>query len=252
MAKMFGDVKSDGLEESQDRLGGGYTVRESDIYTGKINMFYALKAGSGADGIFVEFEDKNGVYNETFYVTSREGKNYYEGKDRDGKPNGKRNAIPGFNIIEDLCLCTLGVPLSEVDFEDKIVDVWDKDAGKKMPKSVPVAVEILGQEVSLGILKELQNKTEKNGAGDYVPVADTVERNTVNKVFHTASKKTVTEAREKVDPPVFWDAWLKKNKGETIDRTKKDLKSSTARPGSQAQAGAPQAGQKTERKSLFN
>lgn len=48
---LFGNLKSDGLEQTQDRLGGGYQPKETDIYTGKIKALYAGKSAGGAQSV---------------------------------------------------------------------------------------------------------------------------------------------------------------------------------------------------------
>ena len=69
---MFGNMTTDGLEQSQDRLGG-FTLQESDIYLATIKAFYAGKADSGAMNITV-IADLNGKeYRETIYITNKKG-----------------------------------------------------------------------------------------------------------------------------------------------------------------------------------
>lgn len=239
MANPFGNLKSEGLEESQDRLGGGFAAKESDIYTGNIKAFYAGESAKGAKSVTVilaggQFGDQE--YRETIYITKQTGENFY----LNPQDKSKKIPLPGFTVIDDMCLATVGKPLSEVDFEEKVMNIWDPEQRKELPKSVPMAVELLGQEVSVAIQKTLENQTEKDAQGNYVPKADgsTREVNNIDKVFNTATKMTVAEARGGATEAQFWDKWVERNQGKTRDKTEKNA-GQAGRPNA---GGTPQAG----------
>lgn len=244
---LFGDLKNDGLEESQDRLGG-FAPLDTDIYTGPIKMAYAGAAASGARSVTLIVEHSGKEYRETVYITNKKGENFFINKD-DPK---KKVPLPGFTTVDDICLVTTGKPLCEQNAEDKMVKVYDPDQKKEMPKSVPVLTELLGQTVSLAIVKTLENKSIKSG-DEYVDTAETRYTNSIEKVFHTESRMTVAEARNGAEKPAFWDAWVERNKGKERDkRTIKDGQAgAVGRPG-KVPAGPPvAAGQAAPRKSLF-
>lgn len=246
---LFGNLKSDGLEQTQDRLGGGYQPKETDIYTGKIKALYAGKSAGGAQSVSLILSLADGSeYRETFWITNKKGENFFLNKD----DKTKKVPLPGFTIVDDLCLVTTGKPLSEQDTEEKTIKLYDSEAKKELPKAVPMLVEALGLEVSLGIVKVLENKNEKQG-DEYVPTAETREVNATDKVFHTETRMTVVEAREGAEVAKFWDSWLERNKGNTRDkRTIKDGQAGTAGApkAAGASAAAPAAGG-APRKSLF-
>ena len=246
---LFGNLKSDGLEQTQDRLGGGYQPKETDIYTGKIKALYAGKSPGGAQSVSLILSLADGSeYRETFWITNKKGENFFLNKD----DKTKKVPLPGFTIVDDLCLVTTGKPLAEQDTEEKTIKLYDSEAKKELPKAVPMLVEALGLEVSLGIVKVLENKNEKQG-DEYVPTTETRELNTTDKVFHTETRMTVVEAREGAEVAKFWDSWLERNKGNTRDkRTIKDGQAGTAGApkAAGASAAAPAAGG-APRKSLF-
>ena len=246
---LFGNLKSDGLEQTQDRLGGGYQPKETDIYTGKIKALYAGKSAGGAQSVSLILSLADGSeYRETFWITNKKGENFFLNKD----DKTKKVPLPGFTIVDDLCLVTTGKPLAEQDTEEKTIKLYDSEAKKELPKAVPMLVEALGLEVSLGIVKVLENKNEKQG-DEYVPIAETRELNATDKVFHTETRMTVVEAREGAEVAKFWDSWLERNKGNTRDkRTIKDGQAGTAGApkAAGASAAAPAAGG-APRKSLF-
>lgn len=246
---LFNNLTSDGLETTGDSLGG-FSAVNSDIYTGKIKSFYAGKSAGGANSLTLELALPGGrSYRETVYMTNKQGQNFFLNK----QDNSKKVPLPGFTIINDIALCTLGVPLAELAFEDKVLNIWDSEAGKEMPKSVPVAIDILGQEITVAIHKNLEDKTVKQG-DSYVPTGDSKEVNVIDKVFNTATKMTVAEAMAGEKTPQFHDAWLERNKDKVRDKTSKNDNTvgagAAGRPGVPT-AGAPAAAGGGARKSLF-
>ena len=212
----FADLTTDGLQEAEDRLGGGFKLRESDIYTGVIKAFYSGKSTGGAHCVTVIFAEGEREYRETIYITNKKGENWFPNRD-----NPKiKVPMPGFTIINDICLATTGQALADQDWEEKTIKLWDKDAGKELPKAVDMAVDVIGKEVSLGILKELHNKSEKQNDGSYEDTYETIEKNAINKVFHTESKMTMAEALAQKEEAEFWDKWIKQNQGQVPDRRK--------------------------------
>lgn len=252
MTTLFGNLKSDGLEQSTDNLGGGGFTRESDIYSGKIKMAYAGAAKSGARFVQLIVDLPDGKeYKETVYITNKAGENFYLNK----SDNSKKVPLPGFTTIDDICLCATGKPLSDQDSEEKIVKIYDFETKAELPTSVPVLIELLGQDISLAILKVTENKQADSGKVDasgkkiYEATAETRDINSIDKVFNTDTKMTVVEARNKAEAPVFWDNWLERNKGKTRDKTSKVIGNPSA-PGA-ARSGPPQAGAAPARQSLF-
>lgn len=242
MSALFGNLKSDGLEESQDRLGG-FRPLETDIYTGKIKALYAGKSDGGAASLTLIADFGGTEFRETFWVTNKKGENFFLNKD----DKTKKVPLPGFTIADDLCLIATGSPLSEAVFEERTIKLYDYEAKKELPKGVDMLVAAIGQPISLGILKVLENKNEKVG-DEYVPTAETREINVTDKVYHPEQKLTVAEARQGQTEAKFWDSWLERNKGQTRDkRTIKDGAAGGARttpPKPGEAAAAP-------RKSLF-
>lgn len=204
------------LEESIDTLGGGgsFTV-PSDIYELVIKQAYGHVAASGAMAVHLELgvTGRENPYSETIYVTNKNGENFYT-------RNGKNFPLPGFSIIEDICLITTGSGLSEQPHEDKLVNIWDFESSKFIPKERPVLVDLIGKKFSGGILEIRENKTAKNqSTGKYEPINEERIINNLQKVWDTDSQLTVFEARNDKDPE-FWDAWIDKYAGNLQDKYK--------------------------------
>ncbi len=215
---MFNSLKNDDLVESVDRLGGFHPFK-SDVYIGPIKMAFVEKAASGAMGVALVIELDGREYEQTIYVTDKAGKNYFVDKN----DKTKKQALPGFNVIDDLCLVATGEPLSAQDehLEEKLVKVYDKDTKGRVPKSRPVITSLIGKTVAVAIFEILENKNQKEG-DKYVPTAETRTVNEIEKVFDVESRLSVAEARHQ-RPAEFWDAWVKQNKDRVIDkRTIKD------------------------------
>ena len=220
---LFNKFSSEGLEEAQDRLGG-FSPFDSGIYTGKIKAFYAGTSSQGATFVAMVVDVGGREYRETTYVSDKKGQNFFLNKD----DKTKKVPLPGFTIIDDICLITTGKPLSEQETEDKVINIYNFEAKKDEPKSVPMLTEVIGKDISLGILKILENKSKKDG-DNYVVTAETREINNIVKVIHTASGMTVLEAREGKEEPVYGPKWLEKNKGQVYD--KRTIKDGAGAPG---------------------
>ena len=241
---LFDKLTTQGLEESQDRLGG-FSPLETDIYTGTIKAMYAGHSQGGAMSVTLLADINGKEYRETLYVTNKKGENFFLNKD----DKTKKVPLPGFTIVDDICLIVTGKPLSEQESEEKVINIYDYDLKKEVPKSVPMLTELLNQKITLGIVKQIENKNVKQG-DEYVPSSESREINIIDKVFHPEMKMTVAEARNGQDEPKFYNAWAERNKDVTRDkRTIKDNAGGNA--GSPPKAGGAASGSEAPRKSLF-
>lgn len=242
---LFSNLTNDGLEEAQDRLGGGFQALETDTYVATIKMAYADQAPSGARNVTFLFDINGTEFRETIYITNKAGQNWFPNK----QDNTKKVPLPGFTTVDDICLVATGSPLAEQPTEDKMVKIWDREARQELPKAKPVLTELLGKTVGLGIVKQTVDVTEKQGDA-YVPTGKTRDENTIDKVFDVDTRLTVVEAKNGLEKGVFIESWTEKNKGQTRDRTAKDS-AKNGRPGASNNNTPPQAGAKPAGKSLF-
>jgi hypothetical protein len=235
MSTIFGNLTTEGLEESQDRLGGFRTF-ESGAYTGTIKAAYAGKsANSVAQSITVILDTESGEYRETFWITNKSGENFFRNK----QDNAKKVPLPGFQIVDDLCWVTTNKALSQQATEDKVMNVYDANAKAELPKSVPMLVDLLGKKVTLGILKEVRNKQVKNSNGEYVDTDESREENVTDKVFHFPSNLTVVEARQGARQASFFGAWVKEKVGKTRDRRSNKDGAANGQNGRAGRPGVP-------------
>ncbi len=237
---LFGNLTTEGLEKAEDRLGG-YAVKPTDIYLAKIKLAYAGQSQGGARNVTLVLETEQGEYTETVYVTNKNGENFFLNK----QDQSKKVPLPGFTLIDDLCLVTTDKPLAQQNGEEKVVKIYDYEQKKEVPKSVPVLVDLLGKEAYFAIVAQTVNKNQKNDStGEYEPIAETRDENVIEKIFHNPTKMTVVEVKSGAQEAVFFHAWLEKNKGNTRDkRTIKDGQAGAAKSGRPGQNGnAPTSG----------
>lgn len=76
----------------------------------------------------------------------------------DKKDPTKRHPLPGFVTIDDICLLSTGLPLSNQTTEEKTA-FYDFEERKELPKNVHVITSILGLPITLGIVKSTEDKT---------------------------------------------------------------------------------------------
>lgn len=215
MGKMFSNLTTDNLEQSEDRLGGGFEALPSGVYDGKIKLAYVGHANSSkATSINLHIDVDGKEVRETIWITNRDGENFYVDK-QDAK---KRHPLPGFTTVDDICLLTTGEGLADQDFEEKIVKQYDATERKEMNKPAKVAINLLGKAIKIGLLREIVDKQKKDDSGNYVNTGETRTENTIDKVFHPETGRTVNEYRHEVETAEFLKAWEEKNAGK--DRNK--------------------------------
>ena len=242
---LFSNFNTEGLEASEDRLGG-FSPLSTDVYEASIKAAYAGQSSGGAHSVTLIADAGGREYRETIYITNKKGENFFLNKN----DKTKKVPLPGFTTINDICLVTVEQPLSEMETEEKVVNVWDNDAKKEVPKSVQMLTGLIGMKVGLGIVEQLVNKNEKVG-DKYEPTAETRVENLIDKVFHFPSNMTVVEATNGATDPAFHEAWVAKNKG--VQRDKREIKDGAGGAGASGRpaAGAPAAGSAAPKASLF-
>ena len=246
MNNMFENLDNElsGVEEQQDRLGGGGYLVDSGIYEAKVKLAYITEAsGSKAKAMNIVLEVGGKEIREQVWMTTKEGKPTYE-------KEGKRFMLPGFEMVNDLCYVTTGLPFSEQTIANKVIKVYDYQAKAEVEKSLPVVTSILTKPLLAAILKVRENKREKDAAGDYIDTSATRDFNECDKFFHKDTKKTVVELKRGGDikaEDMFHTLWSAKNTGELRDRSKKVAGQA---PAGNAAAGGAKAGGAT--KSLFS
>lgn len=229
---LFGNLTSADTEKRGDVLGGGYSPIESDVYNLKIKAAYLGKAASSAaQSVSFIFTLEDGrEHRETLWITTKKGECFY------ANPNGGKTQLPGFEVFNDIVMATLGHEVADITddaVEQKVLELWDSEAGKEIPKPVNMIMPLIGQSITIALKQELVNKQAKQADGSYADTDETRTNVVSAKVFHAESGMTIEEAKRNggwdASKATFKDKWLEVHKGQINDRTT-NKSASTAKP----------------------
>jgi len=239
---LFGNTTEEKIEQEVDTLGGGGLL-DTGVYDFTIKSAFAGESAGGAKNLTLELVTQDGkTLRKTVYTSSAKAKgqkSYYE-------KDGKKFALPGFSQMRAVSLLTIGKELSELVAENKVIKLYDYESKKELPTEVPMIVELLGEQISMGVIKQIVDKNEKNSEGKYVPNGETREENEIDKIFRTKDSLTVAEVTAQSETAEFRTKWEEKWNGQVRDRSKKVRDPSLGTEGATGGAAAKPA------KSLFN
>lgn len=224
---------TDEIATAKDSVGGGFRVRDSGLYPLKVALAYVTKASSGALALNVTFKDDEGEVRQQFWMTSgtaKGGHNYYTDK------QGQKQYLPGFIHANALTLLTLGKEIGALDTEKKVINLYSAESKAEVPTQVDMLMDLVGQEVLVGLIKQTVDKNIKDAAGNYIPSGETREENEVDKIFRLKDKMTEAEIRAQAEQANFFAVWEQKWAGKVKDKTTKGANTGTA--GAPRQAAA--------------
>ena len=205
------------INNERDSIGGSGPL-DSGLYMLKIALAYINKAASGALGLVLQFKtEDNKDVRQTLWMSSGTAmgcKNYYEDK------NGEKQYLPGFIHANAICLLTVGKEISAMETETKVINLYSAEAKAEVPTKVEMVMDLIGQEVLAGIIKQTVDKTVKNDAGVYVATGETRDENEIDKIFRAKDRMTTAEIRSQATEATFADSWEQKWTGKVKDRAK--------------------------------
>jgi hypothetical protein len=220
MTMSLANLKTDStIKDETDSVGGNGPV-ESGLYPHKITMAFFGKSSGGAMSLDLHLADPDGKeLRQTIYITSGDAKgnkNYYEDK------AGAKAYLPGFNVANSLALLTVGKEIGEIETEEKTVKLYSFVEKAEVLTKVPMLMELLGQEVLTGVIRQTVDKNVKDEAtGKYVPTGETRQENEIDKFFRAADRMTTAEIRAQAAVATFADTWEAKWKGVDKDKSTK-------------------------------
>ena len=205
-------------EAASDSLGGVFMV-DSGVYNFIIEVAYLNKSSGGAVALNMHLKDGNTMLRQTVYITSGDKKG--NKPTYTDKKTGEEKYLPGRNQINELCKIVTGNPkgidgLS--DPEEKIIKLYNFDARKEVDTKVEMVMDLVGQPVTLGIQKIIENKSVKNDSGAYVKTNDKREINEIAKIFRAADGLSMAEIDKGATESLFKADWAKKNTGVSRDK----------------------------------
>lgn len=205
------------VQEEDVVVSGGFTLG-TGLYPMVVENAYLDKSKTGAMSINLHLKKQAGgnqVYRHTIYITSGDAKGnkpYYE-------KDGKKHPLPGYALVDQIAKITAGVPLSQVETDEKLVNLYDFDAKAEVPREVPVVTGMLGQEILVGMHLKRENKRAQSN-GKWVDTNEAREYNEINKVFYPDGF-TVTEKAAEAEEAAFVQKWAKAYpEGTVIDKFK--------------------------------
>lgn len=207
--QMDADVQTQ--EEDVLPSGGGF-ILDTGLYPMIIENAYFDKSQGGAMNVNLHLKIKGGdkrVFKQTIYVTSGDAKGnkpYYV-------KDGKKFPLPGYSMMDAICRITTDTPLSQVTTEDKLVKLYDFDAGSEVPREVPVLTALIGEEIVVGMQKRRENKRSNQG-GEWVDTNEAREYNEISKVFYP-SGHTLTEKKAEGEAE-FVNKWKDANPSDYV------------------------------------
>lgn len=244
---MFEDLKGkeQGMQNMDKDSLGGRVILESGIYNMIIELAYGIEAASGARGVTVHLKEHEGdaTFRFTEYVTSgtaKGGKTTYTDRD------GKEQPLPGFSMINSLCVLASGKTIGEMATEEKVVNRWDNEAKAEKPQKTMVLTDLIGKPVKAGITKVIKNKQTKGADNKYHDTNEKITDNELDKIFRASDSRTYQEVLGETESAKFIEDWIKKREGQEIDR----FKPVKGAPQSGAPAGA--SGDSKPTQSLFS
>jgi len=235
---MFENLGTEGLEKTEDRLGGG-GVLDTDVYEGTLIAAYLGKSQSSqARSVTYLIKTKDGYdYSETSYFTNKKDENFYMNGD-------KKVGLPGFQTLNSACLLYTGKGLTAQTTAKRTFDIYNFEQKKDIATEVDCIEGLFDKNILVAIQRQTVDK-QKKGTNGYYNTGETRDQNEIIKFFHPDSRRTSTECMDQLDAPVYIDKWLEKNQGVTRNRSK-GAKGKTGAPG----ASGGDSGEETE--SLFS
>jgi len=242
---MFDALTTEGLEDSKDVLGGNFDPIPSNVYDGEIKIMYAGKSKtSDAQNVTVIFVTDGKEVRETLYVTNKAGQNFYPDK----QDKTKKQPLPGFTLVDEMCMFGTEKGLAAQQTEEKMVNIWNNDERKEVPTPTEVLTDMTGKPMRLAILRQIVDKQKKDANGVYQNTGETRTENAIDKAMHIDTGRTINEYKHGVETSVFRDGWLKKNEGK--DRPRAKGLTGAAGPGATG-SGMPAGVSASPSKSLF-
>ena len=208
--------KSSKAEVQQDRVVGGFKRLETGIYKAIIKAAIFTESIKGAYGLILHLEIDGQGYRETLWLTNQDKENFYTKKD------GTQNIMTGYTLASNFAYIATEGEVDDVfdlENEEKIVKMYDKDAKKELPKEVECFTQLHDVEVLVAIQKQVKFKRTQQG-NTWVDTSETQEENEIINVMHVETKMTAHEIQTEQEEALYHDEWLAANAGRTYDKTK--------------------------------
>lgn len=187
MSNVFDNVSAQD-ETEEDRIGGGYSVKPTGIYSATIKAAYIQNSNSPdakSQAIVFVLDVEGDEIRDTQWFKNRKGEVTYT-------KDGKKHNLPGYNAIAACANLVVGKALSDLDTEEKTLKVYDYEAKKEVNKEFTCFVEFHGEKVDIALQHQIVDKQKKEG-NEYVNTGETRDENVVVKYLVPESRQTISE-----------------------------------------------------------
>lgn len=190
MTSLLDGLDLGGIEATvkEDTLNTGYEW-ETGLYDCTLNMAYLATNNWGNNTINYVFESDEGrtlKISEVF--ADKDNKVYSE------FTKGKQTIRAGYRRLLDFgsVICDSE---NVADFKPtkKLVKVYDYDESKEVEKEFDVLMAFVGQKVTLGVVRVINNKKSLNDDGSWSTLNEEKITNVIDKIFRYSDKATVGE-----------------------------------------------------------
>ncbi|MGL4616530.1 MAG: hypothetical protein ACRCVV_22085 [Shewanella sp.] len=192
---------------------GGWSADDSGVQAVILTAAYITVSKKGSSAVNFATKNKEGdERNHTIYFTNGKGEVFYT-----DKKTGEARKLPGYQILDNICLATCGKTFMQVyqAKQIKTIDLYDSESRKEIPTQVPTLPAMCKKLVKLGIIKVSENGF-KNGK----QTNERREKNEIHMVFIAASNLTPKEAASGVTEPKQYNKWVKYWEGRVKDNFK--------------------------------
>jgi hypothetical protein len=205
------------------RVGGGFKIYPTSAYVAKIIKAFFTTSKEGANAVNLEMELSKegqalGTYKETVYFTNRKGDTFYKDKN-----TGAEMALPGFTIVNELCLLLGGEELDTLNkqFGMTVEEIKNYATNTMDSVQVPSAKPLLGKTIGV-LIQEVKEFSQEKINGVYVTSPDKYTRssNAIQRFYNEINNCTVIETKSGLAEGVIVTKWLENNDQKVYDKTK--------------------------------
>jgi hypothetical protein len=224
---IFANVRfDDDAKAPEDKvIGGGINrVDRTGKYDFIIKKVYVEESALGAMSFVMHLETESGAsLRVQEYFTNRAKETFFIDKD------GNKTYLPGYNKMRVIDYMVTKKNNQNPKAEEKTIMLWDKELKKEVPVKKYVFVEWFGKPITALVAKVLENKQERNAAGEYQPIADTRETMVVDHFLDPVTLRTMKEIIIGGNADIY-AKWIEDHKEDYVRDLRTIKKDSSATP----------------------
>lgn len=226
MTSLLDGLDMGGVEvsTSKDSLSTGGFTWETGAYDTEIEVAYLDKNQWGGKTVNYVFKDL--AEGKTLKITDMYAN---ENNETFNEYNGKKSLRVGYRRLVEMAMLACDMEIAEALLEskitEKIVELYDFDAGGVVEVPRMVLTEFVGKRITLGITKNITNKKAKDDEGKWKTTNEEKISNSIEKLFRFNDKATMSEvevakANSGDVDPTFFEKWREDRGDKEINKFK--------------------------------